>query len=81
MLKTVYSSYAEVIVSAVMIFSMGCLFGADHPDIPWLVWIVLIFVGACAKVWLHHHMADATNQNKQDPPSGPGAPKGSSQDG
>jgi hypothetical protein len=44
----------EWTVSAVMIFSMGCLFGAAHPDIPFIVWIALIFVGACAKVCLHH---------------------------
>ena len=54
MSRSVQIAYAEWVVSAVMIFSMGCLFGADHPDIPFILWIALIFVGACAKVWLHH---------------------------
>ena len=41
-------------LSAVMFFSMGCLFGAYHSGIPFLVWIIVIFIGACAKIWLRH---------------------------
>jgi len=67
MRRSLQIAYAEWIVSAVMIFSMGCLFGADHPDIPFIIWIALIFVGASAKIWLHHRgeRLQKTDQQKE----------------
>jgi len=39
-----------------MFFSMGYLFGAEYPDITFMVWVGVIFVGAFMKIWLHHQM-------------------------
>lgn len=54
MLRSSHIYNLNWIVSLAMLFSMGCLFGAEHPGIPFIVWIGVIFFGAGMKVWLHH---------------------------
>jgi hypothetical protein len=42
------------VVSMLMCFSIGCLFGVGYPDKPFMIWVGVIFVGACMKIWLYH---------------------------
>ena len=44
-------------VSMLMCFTFGRLYGGDHPDINYMVWFGIIFIGACAKIWLHHQIS------------------------
>jgi len=61
MLRMKYIIRLEWIVSLLMFFSMGYLFGAEYPDITFMVWVGVIFVGACAKIWLHHQSSKIEN--------------------
>jgi len=54
MLRMKYIIRLNVYVSLLMYFSIGCLFGARYPDIPFIIWVGVIFGGACTKIWLHH---------------------------
>jgi len=54
MLRMKYIIQLNWIVSMLIFFSIGCLFGAECPDIPLVIWIGVLFVGACTKIWLHH---------------------------
>jgi len=54
MLRMKYVIWLNWGVSMLMAFSMGCLFGAEYPEIPSMIWVGVIFVGACMNIWLHH---------------------------
>jgi len=54
MLKIWHIYRLNLIVTAVMSFSIGCFFATEYPDTPIVVWIALIFIGACMKIWLSH---------------------------
>jgi hypothetical protein len=44
---------------------MGCLFAKEHPDTPVVVWIALIFIGACMKISLSHQCEKIQKAKKQ----------------
>ena len=54
MLRMKYIIRLNWVVSMLMCFSIGCLFGAGYPDMPFMIWVGVIFVGACMKIWLHN---------------------------
>ena len=61
MLRMKYVFWLNWIVSMLMAFSMGCLYGSVHPDIPFMIWVGIIFVGAFMKIWLHHQSSKIEN--------------------
>jgi len=56
-----YIILLDWIISFLMCFSIGCLFGAEYPYIPFMIWIGIIFVGTFAKFWLHLQMGKIEN--------------------
>jgi len=56
MLQMKNITWLNWVVSMLMFFSIGCLFGASYPnaDDQIMIWVGVLFVSACTKVWLHH---------------------------
>jgi len=65
MLKKNHLVYLDWTISMLAAFSMVALFGAQHPNI-FLAWIIIIFIGVWAKIWLYHRI----NSIEKEEPSG-----------